>query len=224
MEIKVKSTHDSLGDKKMVNAYFRWALMATEEVAGKQGLGIVLRENGLERFIDNYPPEDFTASAGGLQRDYAAFCTGLLSFFGRAGRGNLLRIGRRSARLTIDKQMESMGIGPLLAAARLLPTGMKLKAGLETNIIALKKIYKDVAGIDWHAHIEDRGDKLAYVIEDCPLCIDHEADITICTMWTGLLSEIILWFLEKEHDVQEVECRAQGAKACVWEISKTPKV
>ena len=223
MEIKVKSGNEPLGGKGVVNAYFRWALMAAEEVAGKQGLGIVMRENGLERFIDNYPAEDFSISAGVLQREYTALCTGLLIFFGRAGRGSLIRIGRRSARLTIEKQMETMGIGPLLAAARLLPSGMKMKAGLETNVIALKKIYKDVAGIDWHGHIEDRGDKMAYVVEDCPMCIDHEADAAICTVWTGTLAEIIQWFMEKEYEVQEVECRAQGAKACVWEISKTPK-
>jgi predicted hydrocarbon binding protein len=222
MEIKIKSTHDPLGDKGVVNAYFRWALMATEEVAGKQGLGIVLRDNGLERFIDNYPPEDFTDSAGVLQKEYTTLCTGLLTFFGRAGRGSLTRIGKRSARLAIDKQMESMGVGPLIAAARLLPTGLKLKAGLEANIVAFKKVYKD-CGIDWHAHLEDRGDKLAYIVEDCSMCIDREADSAICMVWTGTLNEAVLWLLEAEHDVQEVECRAQGAKACVWEISKKPK-
>jgi len=31
------------------------------------------------------------------------------------------------------------------------------------------------------------------------------------------------WLTGKNFEIQEVECRAQGAKACVWEISKTPK-
>src|SRR5262249_49337404 len=71
--------------------------------------------------------------------------------------------------------------------------------------------------------LEDRGDKWAYVTEDCTMCIDREADAAICTVSTGNLIESTFWFLEKEYDVQEVECRAQGAKACVWEISKTSK-
>jgi predicted hydrocarbon binding protein len=222
MEIKIKSTHEPFGDKPLYNAFFRWALLASEEVAGKQGLNVVLRENGLERYIDNYPSEEMNASAGVRQKDYTALCTGLLTFFGRAGRGSLTRIGRRSARMFIDNYMDSMGMGALIAAARLLPAGMKLKAGLEANINVFKKLYKDV-DIDWHAHLEDRGDKWAYVTEDCTMCIDREADAAICTVSTGNLIESTFWFLEKEYEVQEVECRAQGAKACVWEISKTPK-
>jgi predicted hydrocarbon binding protein len=223
MELKAKATREALGEKPCVNAYLRWALIASEEVAGKQGLNIVMREAGLERFIDNYPPEDFTGSAGASLRDYALLSTGLLKFFGRAGRGGLLRIGKRSTRLAIDKQMEMMGIGAMLAAARLLPMGMKQKAGLDANISAFKKVYKDVSGIDWRAHVEDRGDKWAYIVEDCALCLDHEADAPICAVFTGTLGESMLWFLEKEFDVQEVQCRAQGANACVWEISKKPK-
>jgi predicted hydrocarbon binding protein len=222
MEIKVKPTHETLGDKGIYNAFFRWALLAAEEVAGKQGLNIVLRENGLERFIDNYPLEEMNPSAGALQKDYTALCTGLLTFFGRAGRGGLIRIGKLSARMFINNYMDSMGMGAMVAAARLLPAGMKQKAGLESNINIFKKLYKDV-GIDWHAHIEDRGDKLAYIVEDCTVCIDREADAAICTVFTGNISEATLWLMEKEYDVQEVECRAMGAKACVWEISKKPK-
>jgi hypothetical protein len=35
--------------------------------------------------------------------------------------------------------------------------------------------------------------------------------------------EAIHWLTGKEFEVQEVECRAMGAPACVWEINKTPK-
>lgn len=55
MEIKNKTQHDPVADLPFVEAYIRWALMAAEEVVGQQGLSIILRENNLERFIDNYP-------------------------------------------------------------------------------------------------------------------------------------------------------------------------
>jgi len=36
-------------------------------------------------------------------------------------------------------------------------------------------------------------------------------------------NEGVRWLTGKEFEVEEVECRATGAPACVWEISKTPK-
>jgi len=45
----------------------------------------------------------------------------------------------------------------------------------------------------------------------------------MCWGRIGTLKEGILWLSGKEFNVEEVECRALGAKACVWEISKTPK-
>ena len=58
MEITNKSVHDPVADLHVVDAYMRWALLAAEEVAGKSGLVVVLRQAKLERFIDNYPPNE----------------------------------------------------------------------------------------------------------------------------------------------------------------------
>jgi hypothetical protein len=57
MEIKDKTPQDPIASLFLVDAYMRWALLAAEEVVGKQGLHVLLRQHGLERFIDNYPPE-----------------------------------------------------------------------------------------------------------------------------------------------------------------------
>ena len=57
MEIKDKTPSDPVASLYLVDAYMRWALLAAEEVVGKQGLTVLLRERGLQRFIDNYPPE-----------------------------------------------------------------------------------------------------------------------------------------------------------------------
>ncbi len=222
MQVTVKPGHDPVGDFPFIDAYMRWALLASEEVVGKQGLYVVLRKAGLERLIDNYPPEDFTTAAGITNRDYTALCTELLTFFGRAGRGGLIRIGRKSSQLAVKKQMEMLGLSKLVSASKLLPAGLKLKTGLEFNIAMFTNIYKQ-GGADWHARSEDRGDKWAYIVETCGLCVDRAADATICHVFTGLLQESVVWLMEKEYDVQEVECRAMGAPACVWEISKQPK-
>lgn len=222
MQVAVKPGHDPVGDFPFLDAYMRWALLAAEEVVGAPGLNIVLRKAGLERLINNYPPENFSTSTGIVNRDYTAFSLELLTFFGRAGRGGLIRIGRKSSQLAVKKQVDMLGLSKFVAASKLLPATLKLKAGLEFNVAMLSSIYKQ-AGADWHAHIEDRGDRWAYVVETCGLCVDHTADTTVCHVFTGLLQESCLWLMDKDYDVQEAQCRALGAPACVWEIGKQPK-
>ena len=64
MEIRDKAEHDPVTDIYNTDAYMRWALMAAEEVIGEKGLAVVLRDAGLERFIDNYPPEEVEKPTG----------------------------------------------------------------------------------------------------------------------------------------------------------------
>jgi predicted hydrocarbon binding protein len=45
----------------------------------------------------------------------------------------------------------------------------------------------------------------------------------MCWGRIGTLKEGLSWLTGKDFDVEEVECRAVGASACVWEVSKTPK-
>jgi hypothetical protein len=43
MEIRNKANPDPVTDLYLVDAYMRWALMASEEVVGKNGLNVILR-------------------------------------------------------------------------------------------------------------------------------------------------------------------------------------
>src|ERR1041385_8457538 len=104
MDIKNKVQHDPVADLPMVESYMTWALKAAEEVIGKQGLSIILRENGLERFIDRYPPENLVLSKDLTSGDYANLCTGVMKFYGRAGKSVVIRIGRISSKLATEKQ------------------------------------------------------------------------------------------------------------------------
>ena len=221
MEIRNKTQHDPVTDITMVEAYMTWALKAAEEVVGKQGLAIILRENGLERFIDHYPPENLVLSQDILSRDYSNLCTGLLKFYGRAGKSVVIRIGRISSRFGVEKQGAVFNVAAR-TAIKLLPTASQIKSGLDNLQGGFRKLYKD-SGCEFHVEIEDRGDKWAYISETCPICAGKESDAHICWAWIGTLKEGLIWLTGKEFDVEEVECRAMGAPACVWEVSKTTK-
>src|SRR5574341_161015 len=207
MVIKKKAEHDSVADLYMVDAYMRWALLAAEEVVGQKGLHIVLREAGLERLLNN--------------GDYANLSSGLLNFYGRAGKSMVLRIGRISAKHGIEQQGALFGLGAVIAA-KILPLPQQLKIGLDTIQNGFHKLANSV-GQELHLHIEDRGDKLAYVAPECAMCAGKAADDRICWLFNGTLQESLHWQTGKDLIIEEVECRALGAPACVWEVSKMAK-
>lgn len=120
MEIKNKPEHDPVSSLKIVDAYLRWALLAAEEVVGAQGMNVVLRPAGLERVINNLPPNELKATGNYSFGDYATLNAALLSFFGRAAKSMVLRIDRLSAKQGIDQQGAMFGLAAL-PASKLLP-------------------------------------------------------------------------------------------------------
>ena len=219
MEIKNKTHQDPAAALPVIEAYMAWALTAAEEVVGRQGLAIILRDNGLERFIDQYPPENLSLSNNITYADYTNLCAGLLKFYGRAGKSVVIRIGRIASRLAIEHQGAIFNVAAR-TTVKLLPLSAQIKTGLENMQNGFRKIYKNT---DLHLRLEDRGDKWAYIAELCPICAGKESDAHICWSWIGTLQEGTLWLTGKELAIEEVECRAMGAPACVWEISKTEK-
>ena len=221
MEIWDKTEHDPVADLHQADVYMRWALLAAEEVVGKSGLSVVLRDAGLEHLIGNYPPDEMKLSDNVTFGDYAALNAGLFEFFGRAGKSMVLRIGRLSTRQALEQQGALFNVAAILGL-RLLPIPTQLKTGLENMQKGFRRIWQS-AGQDMRLRIEDRGDRLAYIAEDCPMCAGKLASEPMCWLWVGTLQESISWLTGKQFEVQEVECRATGAPACVWEVSKTPK-
>jgi len=220
MEIKNKP-NDPVASFFLVDAYMRWALLAAEEVVGKQGLHVLLRERKLDRFIDNYPPELLEISGTITLGDYAELCAGLLTFFGRAGKSMVIRSGRLTSKYAIEKQSAVYNV-TAKTAAKLMPYGTQVKLVLNSMANGYNKLYAE-NGQELHFSVEDRGDKWAFISVECPLCAGKSADAPMCWGRIGTLKEGILWLSGKEFNVEEVECRALGAKACVWEISKTPR-
>lgn len=219
MEIRDRTQHDPVAEFPFVEAYMTWALKAAEEVIGKQGLAIILRENGLERFIDHYPSENLHLSWEIKARDYASLCTGIMKFYGRAGKSVVIRIGRISSKFAIEKQGAVFNVAAR-TAIKLLPSSTQVKTGMENMQNGFRRIYSE-GGCEIHLGIEDRGDKWAYISETCPMCAGKESDSHICWPFTGTLKDSVRWLTGKEFEVEEVACRAMGAPACVWEVGKS---
>jgi predicted hydrocarbon binding protein len=221
MEIRDRAVHDPVVDLIMPDAYMRWALLAAEEVTGKQGLKIALRDAGLERLADSYPPNELTVTCGLRTGDYANLFAALTNFFGRAGKSMQLRVGRLSAQHAIEQQGAVFNLAATMAI-RLLPFPAQVKRGLENMQGGFHKIWAD-HGEEMRLWVIERPDAILYAAETCTSCAGKEADRPICVAFTGVLQESIHWLTGKEADVQEIKCRAMGEPACVWQISKKPR-
>jgi predicted hydrocarbon binding protein len=219
--MEIKPNHDPVADLHMADAYMRWQLLAAEEVVGKSGLATVLRESGLEKFIDNYPAENFNFDGKITAGEYATLSAALMNFYGRAGRGMTLRIGRLSSKMAIEKQGALFNVAGSLAL-KLLPVGQQIRMGLENMQSGFRKLGESI-GEDYGLSVKDRGETIAYIANACPMCAGQQADAAICTIFTGNLEEGVRWLTGNEHQVVETSCRAKGDPACVWEVSKAAK-
>jgi len=218
MDIRLKPD-DPMLELPMTDAYLRWALQAVEEVAGDKGMRVILRQAGLEHLIGNYPPNQMVFT-GHTFKEYADLNRAILEFYGRAGASFVRRIGRLSARRSIEEQDRLFGLGRL--ALKLMSTNVQLKMGLISMAHGFKTLYKE-AGIEVEHQVEEHEDHFLYSIVHCPCCAGMEADRPICGMWLGALYEGGLYITGgKVFEYREIACRALGDPACVFWISKTP--
>ncbi|MEM7330817.1 MAG: V4R domain-containing protein [Chloroflexota bacterium] len=221
MKIQIKKTPDPVAAFHMADAHMRWALQSAEEVVGEKGLKIVLRDANLSYLANNYPPNDLGFTSGITFGDYANLSAELYNFFGRAGKSMTIRIGRLAVERSVEQQAAVFGLSALVAASKLLPMGAQIKAALSVMQNGLGKISKQ-KGNNRVLRLEDRGNKIAYIDEGCSACAGKTADSHICGIFNGSIAQALFWLTGKTFDVEEVECRAIGAQACVWEIAKEP--
>ncbi len=219
MNITEKAEHDPVADVLVSDAMLRWVLEALEELAGKPSMAAVLPQSGLPELVDHYPPETTSVRGAYTFEKFSNINAAVFKTVGRAAPGILARAGGA----TFARGLEQYGplLGAAVAAMRLLPEGPRLKTGLEAMKMVWDKMYRD-AGLPTLEHrVEDCGDHYRYSIGRCMVCAGHASDAPMCHMAAGLLAEGIRWLTGKDYEVREIECRAMGAPACVFRISKT---
>jgi len=178
----------------------------------------MLRDNNLDCFIDKFPPERMEISGDITVQEYTDLCTGLLKFYGRAGKSLDYRVGRISSQHAIEKQGALYNVATR-AAVRVLPLDKQISTGLDNLKNGFLKLWHDF-GETPIILLEDRGETFAYIQGTCANCAGKTANEPICHQTTGMLLEVLEWLTGKKISVKEIECRAMCDEACVWEINK----
>jgi hypothetical protein len=212
--------NDPIADFKLVDAYFRWALLSLVEVVGERGLDQILKKVGMERYIQVYASDKLEVVSNLEFVDFSRVMMGAMNVFGQASQNNIFYSGRVSARHAMRKNGELFN-PPEELRARRSDLEQQVRASLETIL----KGYYDIArrtGQQYRARIEENDQYFYYHLESCAVCAGVSANEPVCLFFSGSLMESLKWFTGRQFSVVEVACRAMDDPACVWQISKKP--
>jgi hypothetical protein len=192
----------------VVNIYVN----AIEEVLGKEAINSILRNAGLERLIDNYPPNNFERKF-----DFADFS--LLNAGVDAYTGNddekAMAIGAACYAGGNRGFGGLAGMGGVSMVFKTLPLNVRLKLGL-TGMATIFSTFTDQ-----HTELHEHDDHFEYVILKCPVCWGRTSNRPTCAMAMGLLQEGLRSVSDNyAFHIEEIACQAMGDAACIFTIPK----
>jgi hypothetical protein len=193
----------------IINSLVRQALTSAQEVMGDNGLNTVLKTCGLDRFIGNFPPNNLEPAIQASQ--YAKFNEAIEAFYGRGGKGILRRIGKASFQYGVREQAALLGVAGV--ALKLLPERQRIKFILNGLADALKK-----SNLNVNAWVDESGERLAYIESTCAICYGRHSETSICYLYSGSISEAVLWATGREYEITETHCLAKGDEYCRFEV------
>jgi predicted hydrocarbon binding protein len=200
-------------DRMMPNAALRVLFEAIAEVMGDNGLKSVLRMGGLERYIDNLPPNNTELNI--KFSEYGAAEQAIEDFYGpRGARAMLVRIGRALFRYTLEEQPAVLGLAGL--ALKALPMGTRIKVVLQNIVKAAN------SDLNLPSHLEEIDDAYIYVAEDSPSRWRPAKTKPGCYVTIGTYQEALQWATGKNFKIEEFACFTAGDDACRFRIYKQP--
>jgi hypothetical protein len=195
------------------NKMARIYVLSIEETIGSEAMQKVYDLAGVPREL--YPPPNNFAKAFDFAY-YGGIGAALEKMYGLRGeRGLALHAGRASFAGGLAEFGAVIGVSELSFKA--IPIRAKLKVGLKALAETFSK-FSDVL-----ADVTEADDCFVYSIRRCPGCWGRTSDRPICYNALGVIEEGLRWLSDgKSFQVEEVECHAAGAEACVFHIQKVP--
>lgn len=198
---------DRTRDRRLINRFMHLFFQAVEEQMGVYSLHMMLRQAGLERYVDRLPPTNRRAEI--FSSEYARFQKEIRDYYGKGARGSLNRIGR-----CVFQRMEQEAFLPdkiRLLWLRLLPA------------IARRKLILDwLAGQlqmpDGRMSVHSLDLDLVFVVHSSDSTCGQSADEPVCWVMQGMLQEALLWATGEEPDIEEIGCQAAGGDTCTFRI------
>ncbi len=195
-------------------------LTQVEEMTGRRSLIMLLRQVGLDGYVDQIPPMDDSPSITIGQ--YSGVLANMYEIFGASGSRPIFQRGGRLAAIEMRRQRPAR-FAVAGTALKLVPSNRRLRLVLEK----LAEQGEDLYGTPHHVHEAEN----AFFIEmpNCPYCAEIARRAVaenrpiarpVCHSPAAAVSETVEWAMGQKHLVEEVDCIALGAPACRFRISK----
>jgi predicted hydrocarbon binding protein len=121
-----------------------------------------------------------------------------------------LRIGGNLWRHLLNEA--AIAVKAQAAILRGLPTALRRKRALDL----LARLLSDKQG-DSTVHTLDPD--LIFVDHASPTTLGQSDSVPVCFVTLGMIRECLYWVTGYEHDIEEISCRASGAKDCEFKIT-----
>jgi predicted hydrocarbon binding protein len=187
------------------------ALIAMEEVLGKNGVHAILNLGNLMQYVDNYPPD-----TNDRVFDFAHFSSIMQSIeemYGvRGGRVLSLRAGRA----TFIDLIPYLAVHPEVNQIKESSTSDAEKV---TNIL---KVFANLSNAisDQDITVKETDTALIYTNDRCPACWGRKTDHNACSFSVGMVQEGVKWITGKNIPIEETACAAMGDPSCDFTILK----
>lgn len=195
------------------NRMGRVILLSMENALGREPLNEVLKAANLDA-LQKLPPNN-------LDKKFpfewvAALQEATEKIYGeREGRELNKRVGRLCFNSGLREFSPVLGIEDL--PMRLMPISMKFRVGLEV----FSRVFNQFS--DQIVRLSEADDDFLWIIERNPVCWGRKTTEPCCQLAGGILEESIYWGTGgRRYKVEETDCIAVGAKACVFKIDKVP--
>lgn len=188
--------------------FFRLFLSTLNAEIGYETLTLFLEKSNLPAdMADPQAVSRYTSTSAA--EAYASIQQAMRTYYGRGARGTLTRIGR----LLWPRLLETAAIHEKAQAqlVRTLPPAMRFKPAVE---MLARFLREDPEGVTVHTLDLD----LLFVDHAAPATVGQKEPAPVCYVTLGLLQEALFWASGREHDVEEISCRAHNGDSCEFKI------
>lgn len=198
------------------NFVMKTYLTTLQNVVGENGLKSILNYSHLEKYVDNFPPDNHKLEIP--VEELSVLFRSLHELFGRKGvRGLQLRVGRENARIGIEGR--SAIAESLRLVARLVPEKKKMRLLLEKVVEESNQMYPsrtDVVPVE----LQENENSFVIIHRNRFESENISSETPVCNVFIGNLQYVVEWITGHTHEVEEIECRAMGHPADVFKVAK----
>ncbi len=197
---------------ELVNQAFRVFLLGVEDVVGKNGMSLLLRQANLSQYIDHYPPSN-TERDGHRLLYLAQINRTLWDLYGARGmRAILQRVGRSESKSALAENAAITNTAKL--AIKLMNSHHKVRLTLDT----FARTYSQQT--DSPIQIREEGEAFYVENYNCGQCMGWQSETPVCFNLTGMIHGVLAWALESaDFKIEETECCAKGDVLCRYRVT-----